>query len=140
MMIEMNLIEIQITGEAGPQIIILQEKEGTRHFPIFIGNYEVAILDATVRGVEIERPLTHDLILNVVDGLEGKLTGVVVDELRANTFIGKLLVKNGNGEVVRVDTRPSDAIILAVKRRVPIYVEDDVLQATNMEDDESDES
>ena len=51
MMIEMNLIEIQITGEAGPQIIILQEKEGTRHFPIFIGNYEVAILDATVRGV-----------------------------------------------------------------------------------------
>ena len=140
MMIEMNLIEIQITGEAGPQIIILQEKEGTRHFPIFIGNYEVAILDATVRGIEVERPLTHDLILNVVDGLEGKLTGVVVDELRGNTFIGKLLVKNGSGEVVRVDTRPSDAIILAVKRRVPIYVEDEVLQATNMEDDESDES
>ena len=140
MMIEMNLIEIQITGEAGPQIIILQEKEGTRHFPIFIGNYEVAILDATVRGIEVERPLTHDLILNVVDGMEGKLTGVVVDELRGNTFIGKLLVKNGRGEVVRVDTRPSDAIILAVKRRVPIYVEDDVLQATNMEDDESDES
>lgn len=140
MMIEMELVEIQITDELGPQIIILKEKDGDRHFPIFIGNYEVAILDQTVRGMEAARPLTHDLILNVVDGLGGTLTGVVVDELRRDTFHGKLLVRNGDGEVVRIDTRPSDAMVLAMKTRVPIYVEDEVLaQAGRDENDDDDE-
>lgn len=136
-MVEMDLVEIQITNDAPHQVIILQEKEGTRHFPIYIGNYEVTVLDSAIRDVTHERPLTHDLALNIVDGLEGKLTGVVVDELRGNTFIGKLLVKNGHGEVTHIDTRPSDAIILAVKRRVPIYVEEEVLASTNIEENES---
>lgn len=138
MMVEMELVEIQMTGESGAQVIILQEKDGKRNFPIFIGNYEVAILDTVIRGMELERPLTHDLTLNVLDGLGGKLTGIVVDELRGNTFIGKLLVKGPSGEMERIDTRPSDAIILAMKRRVPIYVAEEVLAATNMEEDESD--
>ncbi|MCC6546251.1 bifunctional nuclease family protein [Candidatus Sumerlaeota bacterium] len=136
-MIEMDLVEIQVTNDAPHQVIILQEKEGGRHFPIYIGNYEVTVLDSAIREMTHERPLTHDLALNIVDSLEGKLTGVVVDELRGNTFIGKLLVKNGHGEITRVDTRPSDAIILAMKRRVPIYVEEEVLASTHLEENES---
>ncbi|MEO8376842.1 MAG: bifunctional nuclease family protein [Candidatus Sumerlaeota bacterium] len=136
-MVEMDLVEIQMTNDAPHQVIILQEKEGTRHFPIYIGNYEVTVLDSAIRDVTHERPLTHDLALNIVESLEGKLTGVVVDELRGNTFIGKLLVKNGHGEVTRIDTRPSDAIILAMKRRVPIYVEEEVLASANLEENES---
>ena len=137
MMIEMELVEIQmITEELGPQIIILKEKEGDRHFPIFIGNYEAMILDQTVRGIETLRPLTHDLVLNVIDGLAGDLTGIVVDELRKDTFHGKLLVRTTEGTVERIDTRPSDAIVLAMKRRIPIYVEDEVLEQTVHEEEE----
>lgn len=136
MMVEMELVEIQMTGENGPQIIILQEKEGDRHFPIYIGNYEVLILDQTVRGFQSSRPLTHDLIVNVIEGLNATLTGVVVDELRGDTFIGKLLVRNADGEMEQIDSRPSDAIIVASKRQVPIYVAEEVLQATNLNDDE----
>lgn len=139
-MVEMELVEIQITDELGPQIIILREKHGNRHFPIYIGPHEVAILDQTVKGVEPARPLTHDLVLNVLDGLGGRLVGVVVDELRRDTFHGKLLVRGNHGEVERVDTRPSDAIILAMKRSVPIYVEEEVLRATASEEDHDDES
>lgn len=136
MMIEMDLVEIQISEELGPQVIILKEKEGDRHFPIFIGGYEAAILDQTVRGMETIRPLTHDLIINVIDGCGCQLTGVVVDALLKDTFHGKLLVKNGDGETVRVDTRPSDAIVLAMKTRVPIYVEDEVLEETSHSDED----
>lgn len=136
MMVEMELVEIEITGEAGPQVIILQEKEGSRNFPIFIGNYEVMILDQTVRGFDTSRPLTHDLVLNVVEGLGGTLTGILVDELRSETFIGKLLVRDASGETQRIDTRPSDAIILAMKAKVPIYVAEEVLQVTNLEQED----
>ncbi len=136
MLIEMDLVEIQISGENGPQILILKEKDGDRYFPIYIGSYEAAILDQTVRGMETARPLTHDLVLNVVDGLGGELTGIMVDELREETFIGKLMVRISSGETVRIDTRPSDAIVLAMKRRVPIYVAEEVLAATNLERDD----
>lgn len=139
-MVEMELVEIQITDELGPQIIILKEKGGSRHFPIFIGNYEVAILDQTVKGGESPRPLTHDLVLNVLDGLGGRLVGVVVDELRTDTFHGKLLIRGNHGEVERIDTRPSDAIILAMKRKAPIYVEEEVLRATSGDEDHDDSS
>lgn len=136
-MVEMDLIEIEITGENGPQIIILQEKDGDRNFPIYIGNYEVMILDQTVRGFNTSRPLTHDLVLNAIESLGGTLTGVLVSELRGETFIGKLLVRTTDGETTHVDSRPSDAIILAMKRRAPIYVAEEVLAATSSETDES---
>ena len=136
-MVEMDLVEIQVSEMSGVQIIILQEKEGTRHFAIFIGPYEASILEHAIKGYEAARPLTHDLILNVVESMEGKLAGVLVDELRNDTYHGKLLVKTGGGEMVRVDSRPSDAIVLAMKERVPIYVEEEVLRATNAEEDDA---
>lgn len=137
MMIEMELVEIQISEEPpAHQILILQEKDGTRNFPIFIGTYEVVILDQSVKGYEAPRPLTHDLVLNAIDEMGGKLTGVLVDELRNDTFIGKLLVRTPDGEVVRVDARPSDAIILAVKEHAPIYVEEEVLAMTSGDEDD----
>lgn len=135
-MVEMDLVEIQITGENGSQVIILQEKAGIRSFPIIIGNYEVIILDQTVRSFETSRPLTHDLVLNVLEGLGAQLSGVLVDDLRDNAFIGKLLIKKNDGTTERIDTRPSDAIVLAMKRKVPIYVEEHVLQSANLEEED----
>ena len=144
MMIEMELVEIATGVPDEPMrlnpTVILQEKDVAepRSFPILIGPYEASILDATVRGMVAPRPLTHDLILNVLDTIDGRLTGVVVDELRHDTFIGKLLVRTGGGMVERVDCRPSDALILAMKRGLPIYVEEDVLNATNGNPDDDD--
>jgi bifunctional DNase/RNase len=136
MMIEVELVEIQLHDQGGAQIIILQEKEGERSFPIFIGTFEFIFLDQAIKGITHERPMTHDLIVNTIDGLGGKLTGILIDELKNNTYIGKLLVRTSDGEVVRIDSRPSDAVVLAMKERVPIYVEDDVLRATSGEDDD----
>jgi len=137
-MIEMELIEIHLSEDGGPQTVILAEKEGNRSFPIFIGPYEIEILDHSIKGKQPQRPLTHDLCLNVMQALGGRLTGVVVDELQESWFHGKLLVKDSDGTTVRVDTRPSDAIVLAMKEGVPIYVEESVLTevAMDVENDE----
>ncbi len=137
MMVEMELVEIVISGTTGHQVIFLQEKEGSRNFPIFIGLFEADAMDDAVKGSPHTRPMTHDLILNCIRDLGGDLTGVYVDELRNDVFHGKLLVRDGNGETIRIDTRPSDAIVLAAKANVPIYVAEDVLSVTTKEDDDS---
>lgn len=136
MMVEMELVEIQISDAMGHQIIILQEKDGERNFPIFIGIFEAAAMDQAVKQISPPRPMTHDLILNCIRDLGGTLTGVFVDELRNDTFHGKLLVRDGSGETIRIDSRPSDAIVIATKANVPIYVAEDVLSATSKEEDE----
>ncbi|MBI1290912.1 bifunctional nuclease family protein [bacterium] len=136
MMIEMEMVEIQLHDNGGQQIIILQEKDGARIVSIFVGTFEFIYLDQALKGIIHERPMTHDLIVNVLDTLGGKLVGVLVDELRNNTYFGKLLVRTGDGEVLRVDSRPSDAMVLAMKERVPIYVEEDVLRAVSGEEEE----
>jgi hypothetical protein len=139
MMIEMEMVEIQLHDNGGHQIIILQEKTGARIVSIFVGTFEFIYLDQAIKGIIHERPMTHDLIVNVLDSMGGKLVGVLVDELKSNTYFGKLLVRTGDGEVLRVDTRPSDAMVLAMKERVPIYVEEDVLRAVSGEEEAQDE-
>jgi len=141
MMIEMELVEIQLHEQGGQQIIILQEKGGAqRILSIFVGTFEFIFLDQAIKGILHERPMTHDLLLNVIESLGGTLKGVLVDELKNNTYFGKLLIGNGEGEMVPIDCRPSDAMVLAMKQKVPIYVEQEVLRAvTGEEDEESDD-
>ncbi len=136
MMKEMELVEIQIRGDMGPHTVILREKEGTRCFPIYIGPYEVLALDQSLHGQQAPRPMTHDLVLNVIEEMSGELTGVVVEELRGDTYIGKLLVRTADGETARVDARPSDSLVLASKKRVPIYAAEDVLEAASLDEDD----
>lgn len=133
---EMELVEIQVRGDAGPHTVVLREKDGSRSFPIYIGPYEIVALDQSLHGFEAPRPLTHDLVLNVITEMAGELTGVVVEELQGNTYIGKLLVRTTDGETARVDSRPSDALVLAIKKRVPIYAAEEVLEAASLGDDE----
>jgi len=127
-LIEMRLREIQASEVTGAQIIILGELVGNRQFPIFIGLHEMDALDRALHQKQTARPLTHDLILNVIDAMGGELERVIVDDLRDDTFYGKLGVRLANGSEVRVDSRPSDAIVLAVRRSVPIYVAEHVLE------------
>lgn len=139
--IEMELREIQIVEDLSrSQIIVLGEKEGSRMFPIFIGFQEAMAMDLAARGERTPRPLTHDLILNVLDGVRAKLERVLVVKLEQDTFYGALEISTGNGAVVRIDSRPSDAIVLATRRHAPIFVEERVLhQVQRGEDSDGDD-
>jgi hypothetical protein len=128
MFIEVELAEIQKSESLShPQVVILKEKGGSRAFPIFIGYYEASALEMSVTGYVSSRPLTHDLIFNILDACNLQLTQVLVDDLRGNTFIGKLVIMNSAEEEFLVDARPSDAIVLATRIKAPILVNEDVL-------------
>ena len=125
-MVEMELSRILIAETRDGQIIVLKEKEGTRSFPIVIGYFEASAIDRHVKEVATPRPLTHDLLRSVITEMGGKLERIVVNDLADNTFYARLVIRRNN-EVVEVDSRPSDAIALAVLAGAPIYVEESVL-------------
>lgn len=125
-MIKMELSRIVISETSEEQIIILKESEGNRSFPIVIGLYEAATLDRKIKNVKMSRPLTHDLVENIIKSLSTALSRVVVHQLKNNTFYANLVLRS-NGKEIKVDARPSDAIILAVQMNAPIYVEEKVI-------------
>src|SRR5205085_11980732 len=113
------------------QVIMLREVDcesgEPRTFHIVIGIFEATSIDRRVKNIPNPRPLTHDLINNVIDLLGGDLQDVFISELREHTYYAKIRVRK-DGELVEVDARPSDAIALAVTARVPIYVAEDVIE------------
>lgn len=127
-LVEMELREIQmIDNVAREQYIVLGEKGGEREFPIVIGYAEALALDLALHRAVSERPMTHDLVLNVARNLEATLRRVIVDKMENNIFHGKLELATPLG-IRHVDTRPSDAIVLATKAEAPIFVAEQVLQ------------
>ena len=125
-MVRMDLSRIIITETNDQQIIVLKERDGQRAFPIVIGIYEATAIDRGVKEIRAERPLTHDLVRNIIEALGAELTRIVINDLRDNTFFARLVLTR-NGKTVDVDSRPSDAIALAVQRNTPIFVEEKVL-------------
>src|SRR5262252_490442 len=125
--VQMELKRIIISEVHEQQIIVLREVEGERSFPIVIGIFEATSIDRRVKKLPSPRPLTHDLVTSVIDNLGGELRDVYISELRDHTYFAKLRIRM-NGELVEVDSRPSDAIALAVTASVPIYVAEDVLE------------
>jgi bifunctional DNase/RNase len=128
MPIEMQLAKIIISEINENQIVFLREVDGSREFPILIGIFEATSIDRRVKNISRPRPLTHDLIVEVVDSLGGELDSVVINELRDATYFANLRIKR-DGEIIEIDTRPSDAIAIAVtcSPRLPIYVAESVL-------------
>lgn len=135
-MVEMEVREIQISHIAPVHIIVLEEKDGDRAFPIYIGQNEARAANEAVFKRQEPRPMTHDLILNLLEGLDAALESILVDALEGNTFHGKLLVRTRDGGHVKIDTRPSDAIVLATKTGVPIFVAEEVLDHVTHEADD----
>lgn len=123
----MELRRIIISEIHEQQVIMLREVEGERSFSIMIGIFEATSIDRRVKKLPSPRPLTHDLVANVVEHLGGELRDIYISELRDHTYYAKLRIRQ-NGELIEVDTRPSDAIALAVTANVPIYVAEDVLE------------
>ena len=127
MPVQMDLRRIIISEIHEQQIILLREVDGERHFSIMIGIFEATSIDRRVKKLDSPRPLTHDLVANVVDSLGGELRDIYISELRDHTYYAKLRIRM-NGEIVEVDCRSSDAIAIAVTANVPIYVAEDVLE------------
>ena len=126
-MIELELVQIMIKDSQDPQLIVLREKGGLRGFPIGIGRFEALSIHRKVHDAPIYRPLTHDLLASVIQQMDGKVTRIVITDMRDDTFFAKLVIYAG-GRYIDVDSRPSDAIALGAGTEVPIYVEEHVLQ------------
>ncbi len=127
MEVRMDLARIIIREDDDQQIIILSERDGDRQFPIMIGINEGLAIDRRVKGVRMERPMTHDLIVSLIEKLDCELEKIVIHDLRDHTFYAKLVIRR-NGSLVEIDARPSDAIALGVTSDTPLYVEESVLQ------------
>lgn len=127
MPVQMELKRIVINEIHDQQVVMLREVEGERSFPIVIGIFEATSIDRRVKGMQSPRPLTHDLLANVIEQLGGELQDIFISELREHTYYAKLRIRK-EGELVEVDCRPSDAIALAVTARVPIFVNEEVLE------------
>jgi bifunctional DNase/RNase len=127
--VQMELKRIIISEVHEQQIIVLREVDGERSFPIVIGIFEATSIDRRVKNIVPPRPLTHDLIVSVIDQLGGDLQDIVISDLQDHTYFAKLRVRK-DGELTEIDCRPSDAIAVAVTAKVPIWVAEDVLAET----------
>jgi bifunctional DNase/RNase len=128
MPVPMELSRIVTNDLNDQQFIYLKEIGGERTFAIVIGHFEALSIDRQVKGETPLRPLTHDLIVNVVENLGAELQDVIISELKEHTYYARLRVRH-QGELVEIDSRPSDAIAVAVRCNppLPIYVNEDVL-------------
>jgi hypothetical protein len=128
MPVQMELSRIIISEINEQQIIYLKEVDGERTFPILIGLCEATSIDRKVKRVQLPRPQTYDLLVNVVQSLGGELQDVVINELRDHIYFARLRVRR-EGELIEIDSRPSDAIAVAVTctPHLEIYVAEEVL-------------
>lgn len=124
--IRMELSRVIITETGEQQVIVLREHDGDRNFPIAIGIAEALAIERRLSGRLMPRPMTHDLLANVIEQMGGTLERIVIDDLREHTFFAKLHIRR-NGEMIVIDSRPSDAIALGIASETPIYVADHVL-------------
>jgi bifunctional DNase/RNase len=126
MQIEMTIKGLMIDPITNMPIIILRDKDGQRVLPIWVGVFEANAIALQIENVATPRPMTHDLLKNVIQDLKAEIQKVVVSDLRENTFYA-IIYLDAQGETVAIDARPSDAIALALRAHAPIYVEDSVI-------------
>lgn len=126
-MIDVTLSRIVLRDGEERQFIVLAEVEGSRGFPIVIGNSEASEIQRVVHGIEPERPLTHQLAFSALSALGARIQAVEIVDLKQNTFFARLWLAPASGAPLAVDARPSDAIALALRAKCPIRVAEEVL-------------
>lgn len=126
MLIEMKVKNLAFDLSKSGAMVFLEETNGKRVLPIWIGIFEANAIALELRKISTARPMTHDLILNIIKGLEAEATKVVVTELKDNTFYAIIHINLREGEV-EIDSRPSDAIAVALRVGTPIYVAEEVI-------------
>ena len=126
MQIEMSIKGLMVDPISNMPIVILRDKEGAKTLPIWVGMFEANAIALQIENISTPRPMTHDLLRNVIHDLKASVQKIVVCDLQDSTFYA-LIYLTLNGEVVAIDARPSDAIALALRTRAPIFVEEAVI-------------
>ena len=127
MFVEMKVRGLALDPVSNMPIIILRDEEDKRSLPIWVGIFEANAIALELEKIPTPRPMTHDLIKNILETIEARLLKIVVTDLRENTFFAELHLQVGDGEVT-VDSRPSDAIALALRVAAPIFVDEEVVR------------
>ncbi|MBI2466941.1 MAG: bifunctional nuclease family protein [Candidatus Rokubacteria bacterium] len=127
MFVEMKVRGLALDPVSNMPIIILRDEEEKRSLPIWVGLFEANAIALELEKVSTPRPMTHDLIKHILESLEAKVEKIVVNDLRDNTFFAMIHLRLGEEEIT-VDSRPSDAIALALRVGAPIYVDEDVVR------------
>jgi len=122
----MELHKIIISEMMEQQIIMLKEVDGERKFPIVIGSSEAMAIDRRLKGIPTPRPLTHDLLANIIESMGGNIEKIEINNLENHTFFARIFIRQ-DGQVLEIDSRPSDAIALGIATMVPIFVAEHVL-------------
>jgi len=125
-MIEVKVVNVAIDVNSKMPVVILKEKSGGKKLPIWIGLFEAQAIALALQDLKPPRPLTHDLTKSLIEKLKGKIEKVVISDLKNNTFYARIMMRK-NGEALDIDSRPSDAIALALRFKVPIYIDEIVL-------------
>ena len=131
-MVEMSIYGVSFDLVGKQPIVLLKTAEGNRYLPIWIGHPEAAAILMKLQGATAPRPLTHDLLVNILNELDVEVVRVTVTELRENTFHASITVV-ANGSEIEIDSRSSDAIAVAVRAQAPIFAADDVIEESAIE-------
>ncbi|MFI5173245.1 MAG: bifunctional nuclease family protein [Terriglobia bacterium] len=129
MEIEMKIRGLMLDPVTNMPIVVLKEADGASILPIWVGSFEANAIAIEIEKVQTPRPMTHDLIKNILVGLRASLQRVVVSELKDDTFYA-IVWLNIDGRLVSIDSRPSDALALALRMDSPIFVDEDVLKTS----------
>ena len=130
-MVEVTIDSVRVSLTNQQRIVVLKEVNFERYLPIWIGPYEAESITIALQEIEVARPQTHDLLKNLIISMNARLKRVEISELKDDVFYGNLVVDQ-DGNEINVDTRPSDALALAVRSRVPIFVSKDVMESAGI--------
>jgi len=133
--IEVRVAQVGLDRTTNTPVVILQEREGERVLPIWIGPAEASAIAMELAGVKFARPLTHDLLKQVIVGLGADLRKVIITQVKENTYYAELHVYRGDA-VIQIDARPSDSIAIALRLKAPIFTSENLLALTSVDTSE----
>jgi bifunctional DNase/RNase len=128
-LIKMTLEGVRIEIPSNKPILLLKEENGNRYLPIWIGPYEASAIALELSNIKTPRPMTHDLIMNIINNLKISIDNIEITDIKDNTFYATINLKNTDSKVVKIDSRPSDAIATAVRSKCDIFVKEHVLKS-----------
>ncbi|HEV8264639.1 MAG TPA: bifunctional nuclease family protein [Gemmatimonadales bacterium] len=134
-MIEVRVAHLGLDRTTNTPVVILQERDGERVLPIWIGPAEASAIAMELAGVKFSRPLTHDLLKQIIVGLGAELRKIIITQVKDNTYFAELHIYRGDA-VIQVDARPSDSIALALRLKAPIFTNENLLELTSVETSE----
>jgi bifunctional DNase/RNase len=130
-MIKVSVDSVKVSMISQHRVVVLKEEDQDRYLPIWIGPFEADAITIGLQDIQMTRPLTHDLLRSVIDRMEASVSHIWVNDLRNDTFYAEIVIE-ANGQKLSIDSRPSDAIALAVRVNVPIFVAESVMDTAGI--------